>query len=110
MFRWFAVFLFLFTVGCERRCDQVFDKLGADWCYAESTVDAAKAGDLGRARRLLAKIEARKVAAIATDQLIAHAQDRMTRADALALCGSLKEMYQERCLAAWSSEALWARP
>ena len=88
----------------------MFDKLEADWCYAESTVDAARAGDLGRARRLLARIQARKVQAIATDQLIAHAQGGLTRRDALALCDELKEMYQERCYATWSDEALWARP
>ncbi len=110
MFRWSAFFLLFTSVGCERRCDQVFDKLSADWCYAESTVDAATAGDLGRARRLLAKIQARKVAAIATDQLIAHAAPRLTRDDALGFCAELKEMYRDRCVATWSNEALWVRP
>lgn len=110
MFRWSAFFLLFASIGCERRCDQVFDKLEADWCYAESTVDAASAGDLGRARRLLAKIQAEKVQAIATDQLIAHAPAGLSRQDALAFCGELMDMYRDRCVATWSNEAMWVRP
>lgn len=82
----------------------------ADWCYAEATVSAGRAGDLGRARRLLDRINSRRVRAIATDQLIASAPPGLEREGALALCGDLVEQYQLQCQTNWSDPAMWVRP
>lgn len=110
MSRWAAYLLLTAAVGCETRCDQVFDKQEADWCYAKETVDAGQRGDLGRAQRLLDQIGGRKVRAIATDQLIASRPPGLEREQALALCGELMEHWQLRCQEAWSDPALWVQP
>ncbi len=108
MSRWAASLLLPAVIGCEKRCDQVFDKQEADWCYAEETVEAGRLGDLGRAQRLLDQIQGRKVRAIATDQLIATRPPGLGRDQALALCGALMEHWQVRCQETWSDPALWA--
>lgn len=110
MYRWSALLLLPAVLGCEERCDQVFDKQEADWCYAKETVEAGHAGDLGRARRLLDRVENRRVRAITTDQLIAARPPGLDRESALALCGELMEHWQLRCQETWSDPALWERP
>ncbi len=110
MSRWAASLLLLAAIGCEKRCDQVFDKQEADWCYSRETVEAGRAGDLGRAQRLLERIGGRRVKAVATDQLIATRPPGLDREEALALCGQLLENWQVRCQEAWSDPALWVHP
>lgn len=110
MFRWSVLALFLGAAGCGERCDQVFDKLEADWCYARESGEAARSGDLARARALMTPIQSRRVRRVVVEQILSAAPPGLDRDGGLALCQEARDHWAVRCQTRWDASYLWETP